>query len=202
MNNQELLQNISDKGTIQNHLTFMALYIALYENFTATFIDNVKSFLCDLSIEDGEPHYSETSSYRNKIKNRVVDQKGNKDVLKATMLWLQDMEAMSAQDYADFLEIKSIRNIYAHEMSRLIIEGVPPNDARWFFKLLNLYRKLDKWWINEIEIPISGIFQSETYDEDGVENLKLLTFELVIASLYHNEEKAIKSDGEKHETSI
>lgn len=198
MDKDELLQNISDKDTIQNHLAFMALYIALYENFTATFVENVKSFLCDLSIKDGKLNYRETPAYREKIKNRVVDQKGNKDVLKATMLWLQDEGAMTADDYSNFLEIKSIRNNYAHEMSRLIIEGVPPENISWFFKLLDLYRKLDKWWINEIELPISGIVLPGTYDKSNVENAMLSAFKSVIVSLYRNDDiLKTKIDGEK-----
>lgn len=188
MDKEEFLQNISDKNTIQNHLTFMALYIALYENFTATFIENVKAFLCDLSIKDGKLNYRETTLYREKIKNRVIDQNGNKDALKATMLWLQDKGAMSAQDYSDFLQIKSIRNTYAHEMPRLIIEGVPLENIQWFFKLLELYRKLDKWWINEIELPISGIVLPGTYDESNVENAMLSAFKSVIVSLYRNDD--------------
>lgn len=188
MEKDEFLQNISDKNTIQNHLTFMALYIALYENFTATFIENVKAFLCDLSIKDGKLNYRETTLYREKIKNRVIDQNGNKDALKATILWLQDKGAMSAQDYSDFLQIKSIRNTYAHEMPRLIIEGVPLENIQWFFKLLELYRKLDKWWINEIELPISGIVLPGTYDESNVENAMLSAFKSVIVSLYRNDD--------------
>ncbi|OUQ59017.1 hypothetical protein B5E56_09685 [Flavonifractor sp. An112] len=188
MEKNEFLQNISDKDTIQNHLTFMALYIALYENFTATFIENVKAFLCDLGIKDGKLNYGETALYREKIKNRVIDQNGNKDALKATMLWLQDKGAMSAQDYSDFLQIKSIRNTYAHEMPRLIIEGVPLENIQWFFKLLELYRKLDKWWLNEIEFPISGIVLPGTYDESNVENAMLSAFKSVIVSLYRNDD--------------
>lgn len=197
MNKEEFLQNISDKDTIQNHLTFMALYIALYENFTTIFVDRVKSFLCDLDITDGELNYRVTPLYREKIKNRVVDQKGNKDILKATMLWLQDEGAMSSQDYSVFLEVKSIRNKYVHEMPRLIIEGVPQDDIQWFSKLLDLYGKLDKWWINEIEIPISGEFLPGTYDKTAVENVMLSAFKSVIVSLYCNDDiLKTETDGE------
>jgi len=32
----------------------------------------------------------------------------------------------------------------------------------------SLYNKLDKWWINEIEIPTSADDIPEDYDRDGV----------------------------------
>ena len=31
-----------------------------------------------------------------------------------------------------------------------------------------LYNKLDKWWINEIEVPISGDDVPEDYDKESV----------------------------------
>ena len=182
------LRNISDKDTIQEHLTFMALYIALYENFTSTFVDRVMGFLCTPCLEDGKIKYKETPVYREIIKNRIVDAKGNKDVLRATMLWLQEAGAMSQQDYSDFLSIKSIRNSYAHEMARIILEGVPPDDIQWFSRLLDLYGKVDKWWINQIEIPTSGACLPGSYEEDGVANLMLCAFSSVIKSLYLNED--------------
>lgn len=176
----------------------MALYIALYENFSATFMDNVKGFLCRECIEDGKLQCIETSQYKEKIKNRIVDQKGNKDALKATMLWLQDKGAMSEEDYSDFLKIKSIRNTYAHEMPRLIIEGVPLEDIQWFLKLLDLYGKLDKWWINEIELPICGEFLPGTYDDTGVQNVVFAAFKSIISSLYlRKDESQTRIDGDK-----
>lgn len=34
--------------------------------------------------------------------------------------------------------------------------------------MLRIYNKLDKWWINEIEIPTSADDIPEDYDRDGV----------------------------------
>lgn len=104
------------------------------------------------------------------------------------MLWLKEEGAMSQQDYSDFLSIKSIRNSYAHEMARISLEGVPPDDIQWFSRLLDLYGKVDKWWINQIEIPTSGACLPGSYEEDGVANLMLCAFSSVIKSLYLNED--------------
>ena len=83
-------------------------------------------------------------------------------------------------------------------MPRLIIEGVPLENVQWFFKLLDLYGKLDKWWINEIELPISGVVLPGAYDESDVENAMLSAFKSVIFSLYRNDDiLKTKVDGEK-----
>ena len=42
------------------------------------------------------------------------------------------------------------------------------SDVKLFSDLLSIYSKLDKWWINEIEIPISGEDVPEDYDRESV----------------------------------
>lgn len=47
-------------------------------------------------------------------------------------------------------------------------EGFKESDVKLFSDLLSIYSKLDKWWINEIEIPISGEDVPEDYDRESV----------------------------------
>ena len=42
------------------------------------------------------------------------------------------------------------------------------NDAKLFGDMLEIYNKIDKWWINEIEIPIVGNDRPEDYDRDMI----------------------------------
>lgn len=50
----------------------------------------------------------------------------------------------------------------------LPVYQINPSYAELFSKLLLIYSKLDKWWINEIEIPIAGEDIPENYDSEGV----------------------------------
>ena len=51
--------------------------------------------------------------------------------------------------------------------------------------LLSLYRKITKWWIVEIEIPISGDEVPDGYDADSVTSGVLITFDMMINTLYN-----------------
>ena len=55
-----------------------------------------------------------------------------------------------------------------HELLKNLNDGFTEKDAELFSKLLLIYSKLDKWWINEIEIPIAGEDIPENYDSEGV----------------------------------
>ena len=69
-------------------------------------------------------------------------------------------------------------------MAQHVWDGLPEQDAKGLLDLLDLYIKLDKQWINEIEIPVSGEFEPGSYDEDSVESLALITFKIMISTLF------------------
>lgn len=86
-------ENLVNKDYLQDNLTFASLYIALFENMTDYVVSSVKDFLCNISVKNGKMVCTETSEYRTQIRNRIVDDKGNKDITKASFLWLVDHRA-------------------------------------------------------------------------------------------------------------
>lgn len=178
--------NIWDKETLRDNLTFMALFIGMYESFTDTVENHVESFLCiNASLDkEGKLRYKPSEEYIDEIKRRSVDDKGNHNVLKATMLWLMENGAITQNDYDSFLALKSLRNSFAHEMTEYLWKGLYEEHAKAIGELLNLYRKIEKWWINEIEIPIAGEEVPDGYDADDVTSGMLLTFDTMIDVLY------------------
>lgn len=180
-------QNICDKDTLQENLIFMALYIGIYENFADAVESHVESLLCDEAFLDknGEFRYKPSKEYIAEIKNRSVDDKGNHNTLKSTMLWFVENGALTQDDYNLFLELKQLRNSFAHEMTKYLWAGLYEEHAKALVDLLSLYRKITKWWIVEIEIPISGDEAPDGYDADSVTSGVLITFDMMINTLYN-----------------
>lgn len=180
------VRNICDKEVLQLNLSFMALYIGIYESLADTVESRVGSFLSRDSYIDnkGKFRYKPSQTYIDEIKNRPVDDIGNRNILKATMLWFVENGAISSEDYETFLELKELRNSFAHEMGNYMFEGLREKHAKAMRQLMDLYRKIDKWWINEIEIPIAGEMTPGSYDPDDVTSLALQTFQLMIDVLY------------------
>lgn len=189
MNSQEeSLKNIIDEDTLKNHLSYIALFIGMYENFIDTIEQRVESFLCDeMNInENGTIKYKRSEAYKNLIERRKVDDLGNKNSLKATMLWFLDEKAITQKDYDDFLLLKNQRDKYVHQMTDFLWNGLEEKDAGHVMSLFDLYLKIDNWWINEIEIPIAGDEIEPGYDKDSVRSLSLVSFEVMINVLYGN----------------
>lgn len=186
VNSLDNAERICDKESLQVQLSFMALFIGMFEFMKDTLISRVESFLCSnmTQNEDGEWVYIHNETYKNEIEKRFVDGKIVKDRLRNTVLWFKDANAISDDDYELFRKLRDKRNSYAHKMAQHVWDGLPEQDAKGLLDLLDLYIKLDKWWINEIEIPISGEFEPGSYDEDSVESLALITFKIMISTLF------------------
>lgn len=195
-NNNNWLNNIVDEDFLRDSLTFVSLYIAVYENFTDYVVSNIESFLCDESVENGEIVIKKTQTYRDEIKNRVVDGKNNKDITKASFLWLKDNNAISDDDYNLFLKIKSIRNKYAHELTNILLSGIDrkEEEVEAFFNMIALYKKITKWWFINVEAAIMGYEVDENAEIYSSANV---VFDMIIDVLYNGKSEKYKEMLEK-----
>lgn len=186
------IENITDKDFLQDNLTFTSLYIAIYEHLVDYVVSNVKDFLCDLKIQNGELVYKESCKYKEEIRNRVVDEKGNKDIRKASFLWLVDNGAITLTEYEKILEIKQVRNKYAHELTSIIFEGVIGSEVSLLFDMYFLYCKISRWFYVEIEAPIAGIDLKDVSDINSIQSAASYAFGIIFDVLYNGKSKEYK----------
>ena len=59
--------------------------------------------------------------------------------------------------------------------------------------LLELYRKIDKWWINQIEIPISGEDIPDDYDSEQVCGGQALVLSMINDIIFDNNKEYYKN---------
>lgn len=199
------LENLVDKDYLQDNLTFASLYIALFENMTDYVVSSVKDLLCDIGIRDSKLFCEETDKYRRQIRKRVVDDKGNRDATKASFLWLIDHGAITPADFDKFLQIKQVRNKYAHELFEVITRGITESEVGLLFDMHSLYRTISRWFFVEIEAPIAGYEIPENADIDNIQSAANLTFSIILNVLYNGKSEEYQSiiasikDGETHE---
>lgn len=199
------LENLVNKDYLQDNLTFTSLYIALFENMTDYVVSSVKDFLCDIGIRDGKIFCEETDEYRRQIRKRMVDDKGNRDTTKASFLWLIDHGAITSADFNSFLQIKQVRNKYAHELSEVITTGITESEGSLLFDMHSLYRKISGWFFVEIEAPITGYEIPENADIDDIQSATNVMFSIMLDVLYNGKSEEYQSiissikGGEKHE---
>ena len=174
LDKEKILFNITDKKSLENNLSFAAFFIAVYESFSCYVTNTIENF------------YFNNDEYKRLIKNRVVDEDGNKNILKASLLWFVDEGAITMDEYEKFLEFKTRRNNFAHQLTNVIFNGVTEEDAVMFFQMFELYQKIEKWWINEIVIPSSGEILPDSYDPETVRSVLTELYNHVIEILFRD----------------
>ena len=103
-----------------------------------------------------------------------------------------DAEAITQEDYDIYQNIRKRRNDIIHELLKILNVGFGEEDAQLFADMLRIYNKLDKWWINEIEIPTSADDIPKDYDRDGVCGGQALMLLIINEIVFGNERDKYK----------
>lgn len=199
------IEKLIDEDFLKDTLTFISFYTMVYESMTDFVVSNIHDFLCNVSIENGKIHYSKTQAYKEEIEKRVVDEKGNKDITKASFLWLLDLEAIAKEDYSMFLKIKNVRNKFVHDMFKYVTEGITTEKIDCFEKMILLYKKINKCWFINVEYAIMEYeLQGDVYEAD-IENGHNMVFDIMKDVIFNGQSKKYKEwfkaykDGDKNE---
>jgi len=90
---------------------------------------------------------------------------------------------MSAIDDADargFDRVKACRNTLAHNLfSTLCSNGLPPDFEQCFSQLVALLRKIEVWWITNVEIPTNPDYDGSDIDEEGIVPGRIMVIQLL-----------------------
>jgi hypothetical protein len=183
--------NFLDPETLKFNLTFISVYIAVYENFKETMISNVKGFYW-CGFIDGKEVYE---GYDRDVLGLVKTEKSSKTI-KATIEWLKNSGALDENDKTNFKRITNLRDTFAHQMTTKLFEGLPDNAFELFEEMIKMFKKFDIWWIAEIEIPISGDYSVEQQDNikwDEVTSMNRYFLEIMCEIAFSGSDKYIKA---------
>jgi hypothetical protein len=166
---------------LKGNLISIALFIAFYESFEDSIIDHVKYFF-HTGFKDKVDTFS--PQYQTHVLSK------DKKVFKASLLWLQDQEAINEEDIIKILEIIDYRNTVTHEMMDLLFNGVSQNLPKYFANLIAISIKFEKWWTLNIEIPTNPDLEIE---KEITENDIITATEMlyrIINDMLSNDEKS------------
>lgn len=138
--------------TLKENLIKASLYLTAYESLKNAVIDQVKDFFwTGFSQEEGDRY---DKQYQEKVLSR------NKKAFQASLLWFQEMGAIDEADLEIARTISDHRNEIAHELPNFVASNREV-DLGLLLKLMVLVSKIDRWWIREIELPISGDYSAD-----------------------------------------
>ena len=156
-------KNILDENILKYNVSFAAIFVLNYECLKDYVINQVREFYSDNGKLDGDNYIpEETAKYKKEV--RALD----KNIENASLKWFLQLDVITVDDFEKYQVIRKRRNDITHELLKNLNDGFTENDAKLFGDMLEIYNKIDKWWINEIEIPIVGNDRPEDYDRDMI----------------------------------
>ncbi len=149
-----------DPAVMQNRLISSSLFIAAFDSLKGSIVDRVKQFYqvgFGIGGDTLDPEYTLQVTSR------------NSSPLYASLDWLKEHDAISQQDIDAFNQVKACRNKLAHSLLSMIAEDAMPDLQGSFETLVALLRKIEVWWIVNVEIPTNPDFDgTEEIDEEGI----------------------------------
>lgn len=156
-------KNILDENILKDNINFAALFVLNYECLKEYVVNQVRDFYAEnISFDDEKVLYEESQSYKESVR------KLDKNIENASLKWFIQADAINQHDYDVYQKIRGRRNDIIHQLMKNLNYGFSEEDAHLFTEMLSIYSKIDKWWINEIEIPISGENIPGDYDRNQV----------------------------------
>lgn len=159
-NVQQSWEDFLNPAVLRPRLISASIFIAGFESLKESTIDRIRSFFCNGFDEDG---YIISPVYQRDVLSR------NRSPLHASLDWLKENGAIDDADVATFGRVKTCRNHLAHHLLKFLgTEGVPPDFEECFQEMIALHRKIEVWWIMNVEIPTDPGFEGQEIDEDVI----------------------------------
>ena len=144
-----------DPAVMRPRLITAAVYIASFELLKERLVERIREFMCPPGLDDGE--------YESDVLKR------NRSPLYASLDWLREMGAIDESDLASFESIKRCRNQLAHELLSLVgSDGLPPEVPKLYDDMVALLRKVETWWIRNVDIPTNSEFDGQTVEDHEI----------------------------------
>lgn len=178
--------NILNEDILKSNINFAALFVLNFECLKDYIITQPRDFYSDVAIKDGKLCCEETEEYKKEVRSL------EKNIENASLRWFMNADAITEEDYNLYQKLRERRNDITHELLKNLNNGFNETDAKLYVKLLELYQKIDKWWINEIEIPISGEVLPDGYDPEQVLGGQAMILSIINDIIFDNNKERYK----------
>jgi hypothetical protein len=160
--------------SLTRNLTRAAIFITCWEMLKESVLDQPRDFFThEWQDDEGIP----SPTYKIDVLSL------NRDPLIASALWFRDQQAITDDDIQMLRVLRTHRNDIAHELPKFL--GTKEFDVQ--LDLLNsmfhLVEKIDKWWIQNIEIPTNPDFDDQELSQevlDGVKSMRMVFMNLLV----------------------
>ncbi|RME56729.1 hypothetical protein D6779_10075 [Candidatus Parcubacteria bacterium] len=168
---------------LRTNLIMASVYIAAFEVLKNTIVDRIRDFY--ITGYDGKDWIVDLE-YKEGVLSR------NRSPVYASLDWLAEAGAITDNDIAVFTHAKEYRNMLAHELTRMLMDGLPDDFSERFGEMVALLDKIERWWIINVEIPTNPDFagKADDIDEEGIVPGPIISLQMMLDVALGSDEDA------------
>jgi len=168
---EEDWERFLDPDVVRPSLFMATMFITTFEILKNSTVDRIRDFF---SIGWSEEGSTVSPEYEAKVLSR------NRSVLYASLNWLLELQAIDDQDLETFELLKKTRNLLAHKLFEVVTGQAESNHTEQFPVLVELLRKIEVWWVVNLEIATNPDFADEEVNEEGIVPGAILSLQMLL----------------------
>lgn len=180
-NTSETWEEFLNPEALRGKLISASLYLAAFEMLTSSIVDRLRDFYTF--------HHDEAGGHPGPEYDRDV-LKRNRSPVYASLSWLLERAAIGQADIDLFETLKGCRNRIAHQMAQVALPGGTFDHLTLFPDLVGLLRKIEVWWIMNVDIPTNEELDGSDIDEDGIIPGPIMTVKMLLDIALGSESEA------------
>jgi len=161
-----------DPDVVRPALLSATMFITAFELLKDCIVDRVRYFYT-LGFGDKT---ATTPEYE----QGVIARDKKKRPLSASLDWHREHQVIDETDLEIFTHLANIRNQLAHELFSVVTGQMPSEHDSQFPALISLLRKVEVWWIVNVEIATNPDYDGQEIDENGITSGALLSLQMLI----------------------
>ena len=160
-----------DPEVVKPSLFMATMFITTFEILKNSIVDRIRDFHLIGWSEDGN---TVSPDYAVKVLSR------NKSAVYASLNWLIEQQAIDESDLFTFEQLKKTRNLLAHKLFDVVTGQAESPHEEQFNVLVEFLRKIEVWWVVNVEIPTNPDYADEEIDEAGIVPGAILSLQMLL----------------------
>ena len=160
-----------DPEVVRPSLFMATMFISTFEILKNSIIDRIRDFYTTGWDETGA---TVGPQYQSEVMSR------SKSPIYASLNWLLEHEVIDRTDVDTFEQLKKTRNQIAHRLFAIVTGQTESDHVNQFEVLVSLLRKIEVWWVVNLEIATNPDYAGEEIDEAGIVPGAVLSLQMLI----------------------
>lgn len=158
-------------SSLRSNLITASLFLTAYELLQDSVVARIRDFF---SVDFEENGGIASEDYKEKVLSL------DRSRLKASLLWLREVDALSDADIALVDDIRIHRNEIAHELPKLVMTADAEIDIKLLRSIYKLIEKIEFWWIRNVDIPTDPELFGQQIDDADIMPGRVICMNMLI----------------------